>query len=262
MTLDSENALEEQLGKSAKGTQTLLRGLDLVERVLREPMRIAELARRSGLSPATTGRLVGGLVNRGFLAVAPTGQLRAGPKLIQLGSAARSRHDLLGTAAPHLKKLSEKTGLCSFLGRRDGDYSMHLHRNQGSQRVIVATPVGTRRPLAETSLGKALLLDDSAESWRRHLANADSSHVGINWEVAMRENVARGVVIHRGPPPDSIRAVAAPVRDASGRILGAISVATVSQYVDTEQLDALAPLVLETARDIGRALGYEHPLPS
>lgn len=223
-------------------------------------MRIADLARRSGLSPATTGRLVSGLVNRGFLAVAPSGQLRAGPRLIQLGSAAQHRHDLLGIAAPHLRAMSDKTGLCSFLGRRDGDYSVHLHRNQGSQRVIVATPVGTRRTLAETSLGKALLFDDSVESWHRLMKLAGPEHIGPEWEAQMRENVARGLVIHRGPPPDSIRAIAAPIRDASGRIAGAISVATVAQYVDSDQLEGLAPVVLETARDVSRDLGYDPSL--
>lgn len=256
--LDSKEAAERS-GTTAKGTQTLVRGLDLVERVVRQPMRIAELARQSGLSPATTGRLVSGLVNRGFLAVAPTGQLRAGPRLIQLGSAAQSRHGLLAIAAPYLKTLSEQSGLCSFLGRRDGDYSVHLHRNQGSQRVIVATPVGTRRRLAETSLGKALLLDETPEGWKRQLANADPLYITGDWEAQMREAAANGVVVHVGPPPDSIRAVAAPVRDASERIVGAISVATVAQYVDAAQMEQLAPLVKQTAQEIGRALGFHIP---
>lgn len=246
----------EQEGRGhPAGTQTLVRGLDLLERVVRRPLRVMELADEAGLSRSTTTRLVNGLVDRGFITVASRGELRAGPKLIQLGFAAEGRNDLLATATPHLAQLSNDTGLCSFLGRRDGDFSVHLFRNPGRQRVIVATPVGTRRWLAETSLGKALLLDDDMKNWKRLFDAADPASRRVDWLAEMRGHADAGAVTHFGPPPDSIRAVAAPVRDAGRRIVGAISVATVAQYVDALDMPRIAEQVRACAARIGAELG-------
>ena len=242
-----------------KGAQTLERGLDLLEHVAREPMPLTALADRAGLPRRTAARLVQGLIDRGFLLQVRGGHLRAGPKLIQLGAAAQSRIGLVATARAPLRALSARTGLSSFLGGREGDYSVHLHRTSGAQRVMVVTPVGTRRQLSETSLGKALLLDDDGESWRRLFEAGDPIYHVQDWKERMDRAAAAGVVIHEGPPPDSIRAVAMPVRDASGRVVGAISVASVAQYLDTQGLTDLVPQVREAAETISRALGWPGP---
>jgi DNA-binding IclR family transcriptional regulator len=255
---DDEDSTEAATPR-VRGAQTLERGLDLLEQVVRQPMRLSELCKLSGLSRGTTIRLVNGLVERGFLAMTGEGMLRAGPMVFRLGAAAEIPNELLRTAEPFLRALSDRTGLCSFLGRRDGDDSVHLHRNVGAQRVVVATPVGTRRRLPETSLGKALLLDDPSASLERLFAGADPAYVSPGWRAEMAANAAAGLILHRGPPPDSIRAIAAPVRDGTGRIAGAISVASVAQYLDEERMIELAGIVKATADAISEALGC--PLP-
>ena len=53
---------------------------------------------------------------------------------------------------------------CAFLGRRDGDDSVHLLRAHGNERVSVTTQPGSRRLLPETGMGKALLIDDDDEN--------------------------------------------------------------------------------------------------
>jgi DNA-binding IclR family transcriptional regulator len=237
------------------GAQTLERGLSLLDAVARQPMRLHDLAEQSGLTRSTTARMVQALLSRGFL-ISSSGMLRLGPKLMQLGSAARGKIDLISTTAPVLERLSEETGLCSFLGRREGDESLHLLRNPGQQRVIVSTPAGTRRRLAETSLGKTLMLDEDAKTWKKLFEAADIRFTsGI--EAEMRRHADAGVVIHHGPPPDMIRAVAAPIRDASGAIIGALSVASVAQYVDDARLEMLVPHVRNAAELASAAMGFD-----
>jgi DNA-binding IclR family transcriptional regulator len=243
----------------ATGTQTLERGLDLLDLVVREPMRASRLAEASNLTRSTTNRLVHCLVDRGLLIVAEDGQLRPGPTLLQLGALAQSRCDLHASARTHLEALSARTGLCAFLGRRDGDFSVHLHRTPGVQKVLVGTPVGTRRALAETSLGKALLLDDDRTTWKRLFEASEAATDWAAWEAEMRRNVAEGVVLHEAPPPDRIRAVAAPIRDASGRIVGAISVASAAHYLDDAAMAELAPLVRGTGEKISAEFGWTKP---
>lgn len=251
----SQSSSREEEG-SPRGTQTLDRGLAILEQVALQPMQRSEVAACLGLSRSTSFRLVKRLVELGFLSEARDGRLQAGSKLMQLGAVAASQSDLIGTAAPHLNALASSTGCSAFLGRREGDFSVHLYRAAGTQRVLVATPVGTRRPLAETSLGKALLFDDDRSSWERLLPQAAPDFRPASWMEDMARHVQRGVVIHQGPPPESIRAIAAPVRDATGRIAAAITLASVSQYLDLAQMQALAPKVLLTAAAIGRELGW------
>lgn len=175
--------------------------------------------------------------------------------LLELGYLAQTQTDLLAIAQPVLAELSEQTGLPSFLGRRDHDYSLNLLSMPGSQRVAVITPVGTRRRLAETSLGKALMLDDDAAEWERHFNQADPDHMPQDWRSLMEQGVAEGVVFHAGPPPDHVRAIATPVRDASDKIIAGISMVTVSQYLNTDELARFAPQLLEAGQKISTQLG-------
>ena len=148
-------------------------------------------------------------------------------------------------------------GLCVFIGARDGDVALHLHRSMGRQRIEVATRPGTRRALADTGLGKALMFDDTPAAWARLFMLArpeqDDGAAAID---EMRAHVAAGVVLHHSTSDDTIRSVAAPVRDATGDIVAALSVASPVQYLDDQRMREIAPQVLQTAREISAALGW------
>lgn len=245
---------------SRSGAQTLERGLDLLERIVEEPMTVRDLAASAGLGLPTTRRLTATLVQLGFLSHSRGGRFRAGPKLVQLGVRGQSQLNFCDIAREPLQALSQATGAPSFLGERDRDHSVHLHRAEGTQRVTVSTPIGTRRRLPETSLGKALLLDDSESEWDRLFAEAGEQFRPEGWKTQMRQFRTTGVVIHDTASPDQIRAIAAPVRDASGRIVAAISIVMAVQYADRERVQQFAPMVAETACAISGQLGMKRAL--
>jgi len=249
---------EEDTGRTAKaGTQTLDRGLDLLELAVRESGTVAQLAQRSGLSRAITYRLVGSLAARGFLATGPQGQVRGGRELLRLRHLVQDQSDLVALARPQLEWLAAESGLSAFMGRREGDESVHMLRIAGAERVAVITQPGTRRRLGETGLGKALLLDDGEGSWRRLFGQVAEAHRRDEWLAQMQAAVARGVVLQCGPAPDHIHSVAAPVRDAAGRIVAAINVAAAAPYLDAARMEDLVPLLRTASAGINRALGGE-----
>ncbi|MDJ0275727.1 IclR family transcriptional regulator [Sphingomonas sp. 2R-10] len=248
-------------GGAARGTQTLMRGLDLVEALRDEPLRVAELARRLGLARTTTHRLAAALVERGYVAPAERGLLTLGPMLLQLGFTAHRRIDLVRTARARMEALSADTGLCVFLGRRDGDHSLHLDRAAGRRRLEVSTRPGDRRPVAQTGLGKALLFDED-DSGLARLHRATGGSDPAPWVAAMRVNIARGHVIHDSVGHDGIRSIAAPIRDVSRGIVAAVGIATAAQYLTDDTVDAIGPRVAATAQAISRDLGYSESDPS
>lgn len=241
---------------STVGAQTLERGLDILERIVGEPIRMPALIRQSGLSKTTTWRLVQALADRRFVTVSAAGDVQAGPKLLQLGVRAQEQNDLLLIARRHLDELAAQTGHSAFLGRRDGEYSVHLHRSAGNERVAVTTAPGTRRRLAETSLGKALLLDASPAVLRDAYRASFGEAPAPAWIDEMQRSAAIGNVLNVGPPPDSIHAIAAPIRDAAGRIVAAISIAGAGSYLGPERMLELAPTVRTAAAAVSHALGW------
>ena len=60
----------------------------------------------------------------------------------------------------------------------------------------------------------------------------------------------------------SIRCVAAPIRDASGAIVAALSVASTVPYMSPERMDELIAVVQAEARAISEEIGWRAPQPA
>lgn len=244
---------------SVKGAQTLMRALDILDEVIDGPIRAADLARKLDMNRTTAHRLAHALRTRDYLSVTPEG-FALGPKLLQLGVLASEQTDYVRIARPRMEALSSQTGFCVFIGNREGNWSRHLDRITGRQRLRVATAPGDRRPIAETGLGKALLLDDSEASWKKlwKQAHADAgTDEDIEGFLArMRIYKAEGLVRHDSELGDGVRSIAAPVRNARGAIVVAISIASAATYLTDDIIDDLAARVKLCADDVSAAIGW------
>jgi DNA-binding IclR family transcriptional regulator len=72
----------------------------------------------------------------------------------------------------------------------------------------------------------------------------------------MRDYAKSGYALDLEENEDRIRCVAAPVRDATQAIVGAISVSSAAQYMNDARMKALAEDVRAAARAISRDLGW------
>jgi DNA-binding IclR family transcriptional regulator len=244
----------------AKGAQTLMRALDILDQVIGGPVRAADLARTLGMSRTTTHRLAHALRSRDYLSATQDG-FALGPKLLQLGALATEQADYVRVARPYMELLSERTGFCVFVGKREGDWSRHLERITGRQRLRVSTAPGDRRPIAETGLGKALLLDDDDASLDRLYRESKDGKLPAkqvaNWVAAMHAHQERGMVQHESDLGDGVRSIAVPVRDAKGHVVVAISIASAAHYLTDDIIDGLADQLRSTAANVSAALGYQ-----
>lgn len=243
---------------SSSASQTLLRGLDLIEAVSQGGG--IDLAERVGLSKSTAARLAAALAQRGFLVARPRAGYRLGPKMLELGFAARNQVDLVQIARPHLEALSAAREDMVRLGILEHERAFYVDVVPGKRRVTIAHRPGDSQPLTSTSVGKALILDESEAQWLDRLA-ADIERgrhdVDVTaWLERMRYFRASGYTYGLGENDDDIRGVAAPVRDATGQIAAAVSVTSVSHYMDEARMLALSVDVRATAAAISRELGY------
>lgn len=253
-----ESKTEEKIGA---GSQTLMRGLDVIELVARRNVSLAELSEQLGLTKSTAHRLATALIDRGFLSTGPRGSAyRLGPKLMELGEVAQRQNDVVRVARPHIEDLAEKTEDTVHLGVLDNSQALYLDKVPGSRRISISSRIGERQPLTTTGLGKALILDHGPDFWRE-IWQAESGGRGGDiavtlWLDRMSGYVAAGRTFDLEENEDRIRCVAAPIRGGSGQIVAAISVSSAAQYMDDRRMEALSDVVRSTAAAISLDLGY------
>lgn len=265
---DSAESTEPAKGRVLAGAQTLVRGLEVVEAVAHGVSGLTELAAALGLTRSTTHRLAATLVEQRYLNFVRGAGYTLGPKLLELGYHAARQMDLPRVAREQLEQLAARTGDTVHLGVLDGARALYLDKIPGGRRVEISSRVGERQPLRSTGLGKALILDASEEQWREyydHEARLGHGYVVEldDWLKHMREYARKGYAFDLEENEDRIRCVAAPVRDVTGRVVGAISVSSAAQYMDDVRMNGLTFDVKSTADTISALLGFnpEHATP-
>ena len=248
--------------KSWSGSQTLVRGLDVLEAVASGVTNLAELAATLKLNRSTAHRLAATLVEKRYLTFVPRSGYGLGPKSLELGYQARVQLNIPRVAREHLEKLAAQTGDTVHLGVLDGTRALYLDKLPGRRRVEISSRVGELQPLRSTGLGKALLLDEDETQLRDfyRCENGGDQRYKVSesaWMRRMREYAKRGCAFDLEENEDRIRCVAAPVRDATGKIKAAISVSSAAQYMNDKRMQALTEDVRWAAEQISRELGWE-----
>jgi DNA-binding IclR family transcriptional regulator len=241
-----------------------VRGLDVLEAVASGVNSLSGLAATVKLNRSTAHRLAATLVEKRYLTFVPRNGYELGPKALEVGYQARIQLNIPRVAREHLERLAAKTGDTIHLGVRDGSRALYLDKIPGCRRVEISSRVGEVQPLRSTGLGKALLLDEEEKKLRelyRH-ENATGQRYSVpegTWLKRMRDYAKNGYAFDLEENEDRIRCVAAPVRDATGKIKAAISVSSAAHYMDDQRMQALIEDVRWSARQISRDLGWDRP---
>ncbi len=149
--------------ESGRSVTSKVLGILEVFETTRRSMSLTEISAHSGLPLSTTHRLVGELVDWGFLSRGPTGRIQLGLRLWAI--AQNAGRQLRETARPFVQDLFSLTGETSQLVVRDGVNALYIDRVYGSKRIPRASRVGGRLPLHATACGKVLLAYE--EDWVR-----------------------------------------------------------------------------------------------
>jgi DNA-binding IclR family transcriptional regulator len=239
--------------KSEYAIQTVSNALRMLEVFYDESeMGVSDLARRLDLHKNNAFRLLATLELAGYIQQAPSTELyHLGPRCLELGHAFARSHTLMNQARPVLEELARGFGETVHLGVLRDDEVVHLDGVLPDQLVLTGLRVGERLPAHCTALGKVLLADRIAH---RSAADSDASD-GTTFasrgltrytDATLTDptklfDELRGVAI-QGYASDmdeyapGLRCVAAPVRDASSRVIGAISLSGPSLRMSEEAI--------------------------
>lgn len=223
---------------------------------------MTDLSRHLSLGKSTVHRLLTTLTDEGLLDQdAESGRYRLGLAVFDMAAAATSL-DLHEAAMAPMTELRNRTGETVQVAVLDGREVVYVERLDGPNTLRLFLEIGRRNWAHSTGCGKALLaflpphaLDELMSGWRLPAVTAHtiSRHDSLRSE--MREVRARGFATNRHESEVGVISVSAPIRDASARVVAAISVAGPADRLDKYELQ-LAQATMEAAGQISRRLGY------
>ncbi len=241
------------------GRSVTARGFAVLETFSPESstLTLSDIARRAALPLTTTHRLVGELCASGALERDSDGTYRIGLRLWEIASLAPRGAPLREAALPFLEDLYEVTHENVQLGVREGHEVLYIERIAGRQAVGVLTRVGGRFPLHASGIGLVLLAHAPAAVQIEVLAGPLRRFTGhtITNPDRLRRMLAQirrdGVAVSDRQVTDDAVSVAAPIFDADGAVLAALSIVSKADGTDPARL---VPAIRAAALGTSRAL--------
>lgn len=222
---------------------------------------LSELARQLGMTKNHTFRVLKTLEARGF--VRRSGErYRVGVRAFEVGQLALKQLDVVRVARPVLLALHERTGETVHLAILDGLEAVCVDRVESTHAVRLSAEVGRRFPLHAGACPKVLLAFLPLEAQELVLARtltAYTRHTATEPEALRHEldQIRRdGYGVGDEDLDLGAAAVAAPIRDWSGQVVAALSVAGPLVRIVGQLRTTLPSQVLAAAHQIEAELGY------
>lgn len=241
----------------------LARGLDVIQAFDSElpEMTLTEVARRTGLSPATARRCLLTLRDLGYIGVNGRHFLLRS-KVLSLGVAFLNSMNLRDVAEAYLQELAEAFHDAASLAVLENSDVVYVAHVPSRREVRFRVTIGTRYPAYATSLGHVLLTHLNAPAQEDFLSRAPfpaytsrTTTKASELKSIFRSVKTKGFAAVQDQLVYGSIAIAVPVANAEGQVLAAINCSAETARINMEKLIATRlPLLLETASKISAAL--------
>ena len=224
---------------------------------------VTEVAAELGVHKSTAFRLVAALESRGFVEqLADRGKYRLGFGVVRLAGAAAAQLDIAQQGRPICEVLAADVEETVNLAILDSDRAVNISQVRGPAALSTHNWVGQGTPLHATSSGKVLLAH-APEAVRKEVLSrelprftaatiTDPEVLQERLELVREQGWASTVEEYEV----GLNAVAAPVRDASGDVIAAVSVSGPSFRMHADSFPILSGRVVAAAEELSRRLGF------
>ena len=231
----------------------------------RAPLSLEKICAYTGLPKSTAFRIIVNLLQGQYLAETEKGYW-LGLKMLRLGALVEEKLDLLQQARPFLIQLRDQVNETIHLAVLDDDLRVVYVEKLSTQHAVglMLSRIGITAPMHCTALGKAMAAfrpEDEICHWIRIHGLKPVTDATITDQDAflqeLREIRSRGYAVDNGEFEVSVRCVAAPIRDRTGKVIAAVSISSPDTRMPMPLVgSSMAVQVVETASHIAQALGY------
>ncbi len=238
--------------------------LRVLEAVCEPPSthRLTTLVTTTGLAKTSVYRLLGELIDNGFVMRDGDGRYRPDTALKVLAAEVRADDDSK-TIRTILTELQRRVGNTIHYAVRTSDHAIYMDKVEGAEQAIrMASQPGTELQLHSTAIGKAILAnlpEDEVRAYAHRTGLPSSTSQTITTLKGLladgRLVRTRGFAIDDQENENLIRCIAVAVPDSQGHPLAGVSISTVAALVPLEELQSYAEPLANAAREISAVLG-------
>jgi DNA-binding IclR family transcriptional regulator len=247
------------------GVQSVDRAVSILEILARRgDAGVTEVAADIGVHKSTAFRLLSALEERGLVEQAQNrGKYQLGFGILRLASAVPGRLDLVRQGRAVCEELAAEFGETVNLAVIRSQYAVNLDQARGPAAVAAHNWVGDLTPLHATSSGKILLahlprarrralLDEAG--LERFTKQTITSRRALEAQLVAALEDGYAATFEEYEP--GLNALAAPIRDHSGEVVGAVSVSGPDYRLDRARIPAVAASLIAGAARISDRLGF------
>lgn len=226
---------------------------------------ITEISNTLNLPKSTVSRLINELVHEGYIQKEGR-KYRLGLGILCLSGVIMSHMDIHRDAFEPLKSLVNKIEETAHISILERNNLIYLLKVESKQAVRLLSHVGHIRPPTCSSPGKVLLayqpkeiLNEilSSELPKRGPNSVTDPHQLLEELSFIRKN---GYAICINEMSDDVVSIAAPIKDYTGKVIAAVSVAGTRQRIDDESIESIKKEIIKTGKEISHHLGYMESL--
>ena len=268
--LPADSESDDPAGASQQLVSPVIRGLRLLRFIAEggSTANLSEVGRRIDVNRVTVMRLLATLEHEGMVERLPQGGHTVGFPFLKLASRVLAANDLTTFARRVLAQLSASLQLSAYLAVPDDGQVLYLLRDMPNTGLVSNIQVGSRVPAHLTTPGRMLIAHLPPEELRARLGEdplptvtgqSPASHARLAEILAA--DLERGCAWSFSAFEAGIDSCAAPVYDASGDVIAAISVAGPQQRFEADGTlrERTEKEVKAAARDLSALLGYRKP---
>ncbi len=234
---------------------------------IEKPVGVTELAVLTKLNVSTVHRITSAFANHGYLQKeGKRGKYTIGLKFLKFKSMLMNKLDIRDVAYPFMDKLRTVTGESVNLAILDRGEAVYIEHIESNHTLRTFTTRGNRVPLYCTGVGKVFCAYMNEESMR-HLVTGTFSKLTENtisnfsaFEKEVTKVKFEGLALDNGEMEIDVRCIAAPIINATGNTIAAISISGPYTRLSEERIEELKPLVKHIAMQISEAMGFEGDL--
>lgn len=242
--------------------------LDVIEQFFGEAdeLGVTELSKRLKLHKNNIFRLLATLESRGYIEQnKATENYRLGLRSLHLGQAYVSRMGLLRQARPVMEALVKQVRESAYVAVARQGGMVPLDFYEADQAIRVVSTIGETLPLHATAVGKTQLAFATEEEQKARLPEnlkRFTSKTVTERAVLLQQLRAaaeNGYAVDTGEHLEEVRAVAVPIKDYTGHVVGALAISGPAYRLTAERMQKeLAPVVVKAGQDLSGRLGH-HP---